>query len=184
MTPKQTWSVAMGVAFAFVIGYAGAVFSTASKVEKQRKQEDPFRALQGRVGNQLPAARFIGPGGTPVPDQSWRKGKVVLVLVTTTCDACLHEAQFLRGVVGKRKDVKFLGVLSFEQDEPSLQKAQAIFPFPVVRDDRMALMQSLGIAGVPIKIYLEDGVVKQSWGGAAMTEQARAGFTQWLTNVT
>jgi thiol-disulfide isomerase/thioredoxin len=183
MTPKQTWSVAMGISLAFVLGYAGAVFSTAAKLEKQRANEDPFRTLQKRVGNQLPAARLIAPGNTPVPDDSWRRGKVVLVMVTTSCDACLLEAKFLREVVKQHKDVKFVGVLSFEQDEPSLQKAQTIFPFPVVRDDRMALMLALGITGVPVKIYLEDGVVKQSWGGAAMTEQARASFTQWLNTV-
>ncbi len=181
MTPKQTWTVAMSVALAFVVGYAGAVFSNSSKVAKR---EDPFDVLHARIGHQLPPARFIAPGEKPVPDDSWRKGKVVLVLVTTSCDACLQEAQFLRTVVGKRNDVKFLGVLSFEQDPPSLQKAQSVFPFPVVRDDQMSLMQGLGVTGVPIKIYLENGVVKQTWGGASMTEQSRAGFTQWLTNVT
>ncbi|HEX8409633.1 MAG TPA: hypothetical protein VF883_12255 [Thermoanaerobaculia bacterium] len=181
MTLTQTWTVAMGVALAFVVGYAGAVFSTASKVAERK---DPFHVLQRRTGNQLPPARFIAPGEKPVADDSWRKGKVVLVMVTTSCDACLLEARFLRGVVGKRNDVKFLGVLSFEQDAEALQKAQALFPFPVVRDDGMALMQGLGVTGVPIKIYLENGVVKRTWGGASMTEQARAGFTQWLTNLT
>ena len=180
MTSKQTWTVAMGVALAFVVGYAGAVFSSASKAA----EKDPFAVLDKRVGNQLPPARFIAPGEKPVADDSWRKGKVVLVMLTTTCDACLYEAQFLRGVVGKRSDVKFLGVLSFEQDAASLQKAQSLFPFPVVRDDGMNLMQNLGVAGVPMKIYLENGVVKRTWGGASMTEAARAGFTQWLTNVT
>jgi hypothetical protein len=181
MTPKQTWTVTMGVALAVVVGYAGAVFSTASKVAERK---DPFTVLNKRIGNQLPPARFIAPDEKALADDSWRKGKVVLVMVTTSCDACLLEAQFLRGVVGKRNDVKFLGVLSFEQDGASLQKAQSIFPFPVVRDDGMALMMGLGVTGVPIKIYLENGVVKQTWGGASMSEQARAGFTQWLTNVT
>lgn len=183
MTPRQTWAVALGVALAFVIGYAGGVLSSAWKVAERVERKDSFGALKRRIGKQLPPARFIAPGEMPLPDASWRKGNVVLVLVTTSCDACLQEAQFLRGIVGKRGDVKFLGVLSFEQDGPSLQKAQSLFPFPVVRDDRMALTQALGVASVPIKIHLEDGVVKQAWRGASMTEQSRAAFTQWLANL-
>ena len=180
MTSRQTWFVAMGMAVAFVAGYGGGLLSSASKARAHAAQTDPFRALQPRIGKQLPAGRFIAAGKKPVPDHSWRKGKVVLVFLTTGCDACLAEGRFLRSVVDQRKDVAFLGVLSFEQDEQALSKAQTLFPFPVVRDERMLLMRSLDVTGVPFKIYLEDGVVRKTWGGAAMTEEERSDFNQWL----
>jgi peroxiredoxin len=170
----------MGMAFAFVAGYGGGILSSASRARAHAAQTDPFRALQPRIGKQLPAGRLIAAGQKPVPDRSWRKGKVVLVFLTTGCDACLAEGRFLRNVVDQRKDISFLGVLSFEQDEQALSKAQTLFPFPVVRDEGMMLMRSLDVTGVPFKIYLEDGVVRKTWGGAAMTAKERSGFTQWL----
>jgi hypothetical protein len=178
MTSKRQWLLALGIALAFVAGYAGAVFSKRAPVDRR---PDPFLQLRSRIGQPLPAARFIGPGEARIPDDSWRKGKVVLVLLTTECGACLAEGEFLRTLAGKRKDVKFLGVLSFEQDERSLRAAQTIFPFQVVRDDRMELIRALGLSGVPVKIYLEDGVVKQTWGGASLDAGKRASFTEWLT---
>lgn len=174
MTSRRQWFIAMGVALAFVAGYAGAFLM------KRDSRPDPFTPLQKRIGFAVPPARFVAPGEIPVADDTWRKGKVVLVMLTTQCGACLSEAEFLRTVAGKRKDVKFLGVLSFEQDEPALRAAQTIFPFPVVRDDRMALMRGLGVYGVPVKVYLEDGVIRQVWGGASVDGEKRAQFTEWL----
>jgi hypothetical protein len=184
MTSKQSWTVALTIAFTFVIGYGAAVFWKTRALETQRKAyvDNVMAAskLPSRVGKPLPAPHFFDVGGKPVPDEAWRKGKVVLVLLTTGCDSCRLEGAFLRTIVASRRDVRFLGVLSFEQDEQSLVAAQTIFPFPVVRDDRMELMRALGVSAVPIKIYLEDGVVKQSWGGASMDEQARNDFKEWL----
>jgi peroxiredoxin len=180
MTSRQTWFVAIGMAFAFVVGYGGGLFSSASRARAHAAQTNPFHALQLRIGKPLPDGRLLAAGQKPVPDRSWRKGKVVLVFLTTGCDACLAEGRFLRGVVDRRKDVAFLGVLSLEQDERALSKAQKLFPFPVVRDESMSLMRALDVTGVPFKIYLEDGVVRKTWGGAAMTEKERSDFTRWL----
>jgi hypothetical protein len=184
MTSKQSWTIALTIACTFVLGYGVAEFSKASNQAAHRKElGDRVLAaskLPSRIGKPLPPARFFSVGSRPVPDASWRKGKVVLVLLTTGCDACRAEAEFLRTVVHAREDVKFLGVLSFEQDEPSLVAAQTAFPFPVVRDDRMELMRGLGLSGVPVKIYLQDGVIKQSWGGATMDDAAKLRFREWL----
>jgi hypothetical protein len=49
-----------------------------------------------------------------------------------------------------------------------------------VRDDRMELFSALEIEGVPAKIYLEDGIVKQSCGGASSDDRERPEFTRWL----
>jgi len=174
------WSIALTIACTFVLGYGVAQFSKGAHHKESAARVLAASKLPSRIGKPLPPTHFFGVGSRPVAEESWRKGKVVLVLLTTGCDACRAEGEFLRSVVHARDDVKFLGVLSFEQDEPSLVAAQTVFPFPVVRDDRMELMRGLGLSGVPVKIYLQDGVIKQSWGGATMDDQARRQFREWL----
>lgn len=185
MTRK--WMAVVGIALALVAGRAVMVFSNI-RSERAAAQEAAARrealgALPAAIGRPVPPVRFTGPGGATISDDRWRKGKVVLVLVTTQCDACLAEATFLRSTIGKRPDVQFLGVLSFEQDEQALRRAQELFPFAVVRDEHMELMSALRISGVPVKIYLEDGVVKRFWGGASLQAGARQAFTEWLSKV-
>jgi hypothetical protein len=102
--------------------------------ERQRWKEDAAKnarqaealaamRLPAWMGRPLPAAKLMAAGDQPVPDETWRKDKVVLVLLTTGCDACRSEGAFLSKLIGVRRDVKFLGVLSFEQDEESLVAA-------------------------------------------------------------
>ena len=186
MTAK--WMAVVGIALALVVGRAVMVLSNvrserAAAQQKATAQRDALGALPAAVGKPVPAARFTAPGGATISDDRWRKGKVVLVLVTTQCDACLAEATFLRTLLDKRRDVQFLGVLSFEQDEQALRRAQELFPFAVVRDEHMELLSALRISGVPVKIYLEDGVVTRFWAGASLQASARAAFTEWLAKV-
>jgi hypothetical protein len=187
MTAK--WIAAAGIALALVGGGLAAVVRSGVRADHSAVQQeaaarrDALGTLPAHVGRPFPPARFTAPGGATISNGRWREGKVVLVLLTTQCDACIAEATFLRTLIGKRRDVQFLGVLSFEQDEQALRRAQELFPFAVVRDEHMELMSALRISGVPVKIYLEDGVVKRFWGGASLQASAREAFTDWLSNV-
>jgi hypothetical protein len=184
---KQIVKLALIVLLAFAASYLAAVLAG----ERQRRREEIAQKsrdaqvlastkLSSLMGRLLPAANLMTVDGQPFPDPAWRKGKVMLVLLTTGCEACRAEGTFLSSAIRARSDVKFLGVLSFEQDQASLLAAQKLFPFPVVRDDRMELMQALRLTSVPVKIYLVDGVVKRSWGGATADAQAQREFMEWL----
>ena len=50
------------------------------------------------------------------------------------------------------------------------------------RDGRK-LAGQLGIKRVPIKIFVDNGVIKKSWGGATVDEKAKADFIRWLAEV-
>lgn len=187
---KQAGKLALVVTLAFAASYFAAVLAG----ERQRWKEEAAKnarhaevqasmRLPAWMGRPLPAAQLMAAGNRPVADDSWRKGKVVLVLLTTGCDACRAEGAFLGRLIRAHDNVKFLGVLSFEQDEESLVAAQKLFPFPVVRDDRMKLMRALGLSSVPVKIYVEDGVVRRSWGGASVDAKAQRDFEEWLRRV-
>jgi thiol-disulfide isomerase/thioredoxin len=194
MKSLQKWTLPLSVATAFVAGYASAVMITAAELRRsvdahhvaqhhRAPEVVPAHEIGPFLGKSLPPARLLGPEDVPLADATLRRGKVVLVLLSTECGACLAEAEFLRSVVTTRRDVKFVGVLSFEQDEETLRKAQTLFAFPVVRDDRMELMRRLGLSRVPIKIYLDHGVVKESWAGASLTEDSKNRFRNWLRDV-
>jgi len=93
------------------------------------------------------------------------------------------ESEFLKGVVNKRADVRFYGVVSFGDMEYSLREAKRKFPFAVFYDRGFKLAGQLGIKRVPIKIFVDNGIIKKSWGGATVDEKAKAEFIRWLAEV-
>lgn len=160
-----------------VVFCAGFVFFYA------RNQQNA--AAKGPVdsGKSLPSAQLIDESNQMLGESELRKGKFVLVFVTSDCDACRKESEFLKGLVGKRSDVTFYGVVSFGDMESSLQEAKGKFPFKVYYDRGFQLAGQLGIKRVPIKIFVENGIIKKSWGGATIEDKAKADFVQWLDEV-
>lgn len=112
-----------------------------------------------------------------------KSGRVVLVFITADCDACRKESEFLKDLVSKRADIRFYGVISFGDMESSLRTAKQKFPFAVFYDREFRLASQLGINRVPIKIFVDNGVIKKSSGGATIDEKAKADFIRWLTEV-
>ena len=173
---KSIWIA--GIAILFTLTFClGFVFFYAREKEKAEAGTRPAS------GKPLPPAELVDAENQLLPDSALRKGRVVLVFVTADCDACLRESQFLRPLVGKRDDVPFYGVISFGDPNEALRDAKDKFPFKVFYDKNLALAGELGIKRVPIKLYLEDGVIKKSWGGATIEESKQAEFVSWLENL-
>jgi thiol-disulfide isomerase/thioredoxin len=180
MTPLKKWLAVVGLSLAVVLGYAAFLLLTRGRVSAARVMaENSVPELRDVVGKPLPECRLSGVGDRPLAPEELRKGKVVLVLLTTGCEACRADVGALKELVERRKDIRFVGVMSFEQSDELLRLAESKFPFKVFRDERMELAQALNLARVPVKIYLEDGVVKQSWDGAVDDERERHVFAQW-----
>jgi hypothetical protein len=38
----------------------------------------------------------------------------------------------------------------------------------------------MGINRVPVKVFLEDGIIRQGWIGAAVTDKDQQSFIDWL----
>ena len=131
----------------------------------------------------LPEAKLVDANSNLLPDEKLRKGKVVLVFVAAECEACFKEAAFLSGFINKRDDIQFYGVTSFGKPEEALKIAEKHFPFKVYFDADSLLGLQLKITKVPIKIYLEDGVIKKVWGGATINEDKKSEFITWFDSV-
>jgi peroxiredoxin len=173
---KIIWISSLALLFVLVF-CGGFVFFYTRNHEKA--------ASRGPVdsGKALPSATLVDESSQVLAQSELRKGKLILVFVTTDCDACMKESEFLKGLVGKRSDVPFYGVISFGDMDSSLLEAKEKFPFKVYYDRGFQLAGQLGIKRVPIKIFVENGVIRESWGGATIDDKAKADFVRWLDEV-
>jgi peroxiredoxin len=131
-------------------------------------------------GKPLPAAELVDESNQVLADAQLRSGRVVLVFVTPDCDACLAEAQFLRKALAQRADIPFYGVVSFGDKDNALRGAKEEFPFKVFYDQHFKLASQLGIKRVPIKLFVENGIIRKSWGGATVQQDKQDEFLSWL----
>jgi hypothetical protein len=103
--------------------------------------------------------------------------------LTANCGACGTEAEFLQSVVGRRQDIPFYGVTSFGERTSTLASVGGVLPFEAFHDEGLRMTTALGITKVPIKIFVENGVIRKVWGGATTTEEKKAEFIEWLDSV-
>lgn len=151
--------------------------------KQQAEKNSPTAEIEKKNEKPLPEAKLFSLNSEILPDEDLRKGKVVLIFVSPTCEACEREGEFLKTLVGKGKDVKFYGVVSFGKPNEVLEASQSKFPFKVFYDGENLLALKLGITKVPIKIYLEDGIIKKVWGGATVGEDRQREFIDWLETI-
>jgi len=133
-------------------------------------------ASKSLIDKPLPHARIIDINGAKVDEQILRRGRVVLVFITTDCDACATESKFLQTLLDRRKDITFYGLVPFGP-RPDSDKT---FPFKVFFDEDDSFVRSLGINRVPVKVFLEDGIIKNGWIGADVSDKAKTSFIQWM----
>ena len=172
---KVIWISSLAILFVVVFCAAFVVFYTRNNRNKAAKE--PVNS-----GNSLPSADLVDEANQPFADSQLKNGRVVLVFMSTDCDACETESEFLKDLVNTRSDVRFYGVISFG-DRDSLREARRKFPFEVFYDRGFKLAGQLGIKRVPIKVFVDNGVIKKSWGGATVDEKKKADFIRWLAEV-
>lgn len=182
MTQKKSSLIKTGgfiglsvVSFIIFYGYFG------SQAQEQPRPQPTLS--QAVLGKPLPRSRLVDVEGAEIDSQELRRGKVVLVSVTASCGSCQEESEFLRTVVGKRSDVRFYGIVSFGEGKEALAGAEGKFPFKLYFDEGFLLARGLGIDRVPIKIYLEDGVVKKTWVGSTVYHRTEKEFNEWLDSL-
>lgn len=172
---KVIWISSLAVLFVVVFCAAFVVFYTRNN--RNKAAPEPVNS-----GNSLPSAELVDESNQTLADSQLKNGRVVLVFMSSNCDACMKESEFLKGIISKRTDVRFYGVISFG-DMDSLREAKGKFPFEVYYDRGFKLAGQLGIKKVPIKVFVDNGIIKKSWGGATVNEKAKADFVQWLADV-
>ena len=174
---KRWLSIAGVIFFLIAVFCAGFVFFYHRIQRSQPAAQDSSKSL---INKPLPHAQLLDIYGSKVDEQVLRRGKVILVFVTPECDACLAESKFLQTLLSKRTDVSFYGLVPFGEPPASPDVLEKTFPFKVFYDEGNQFVYTMGINRVPVKVFLEDGIIKKGWIGAALTDQAKASFKEWF----
>ncbi len=175
---SKRWISIAGAIFFFVAVFClGFVFFYNRNQHSQAVAPEASKSL---INKPLPHAQLLDVYGSKVDEQVLRRGRVILVFVTPECDACLAESQFLQTLLARRKDVVFYGLVPFGGPPASPDVIEKTFPFRVFYDEGNSFVSTMGINRVPVKVFLEDGIIKKGWIGAAITDQARTSFVEWF----
>jgi hypothetical protein len=80
-------------------------------------------------------------------------------------------------------DVGFYNVIPFGNREHALKVAQERYALATYFDERSQLTKALQVYQVPVKVFLEDGVIKKTWLDATIDRRAQADFRDWLSRL-
>jgi hypothetical protein len=183
---KRLIGIAGVILFLAVVFCAGYFFfyNRIQRTKAEAKLEAASEPTGSLIDKPLPAARLVDARGEKVDEQILRRGRVIVVFVTADCDACATESKFLGTLINRRKDVTFYGLVPFGGPPPdSGDDVEKKFPFKVFYDAEGSYVQSMGINRVPVKVFLENGIIKKGWIGAAQTDKAKSSFTEWLDSL-
>jgi len=158
----------------------GVSFFFFYKRAQKTLANQPLILTPAVINQPLPQADLINLAGQPLDDGKLRHGRVVLVFTLNECAPCDQENQFLKTVVHNDKNVRFFGVIPFGLRDQALKLAQSKYVFETFFDQHSELSRSLQIYQVPIKIYVEDGIIRKVWLDATTEPDQQTAFTQWL----
>jgi hypothetical protein len=175
--PHRWISIAGSILFLSAVFCGGYAFFH-NRIQHSHPAESV--ASKSLIDKPFPHAQLLDIYGSKIDEQVLRRGRVIVVFVTPDCDACGAEGKFLQTLSGRRTDVSFYGLLPFGKPSTPPEVIEQTFPFKVFYDEDHSFVATMGINRVPVKVFLEDGIIKKGWIGAALTDQAKASFTEWL----
>ena len=145
--------------------------------------KQPLILTSAAINQALPPAELVNISGTRLDDQRLRHGKVVLVFTLTSCKPCDQENEFLKTAISNRKDINFFYVIPMGVKADVLREAQEKYAFETFFDEGSMLAKKLEVYQVPLKVFLQDGVIKKTWVEATVTAQRQSDFKAWLSNL-
>ncbi|MFN7947445.1 MAG: hypothetical protein U0Z53_19000 [Blastocatellia bacterium] len=131
-------------------------------VSQFRKSTQPFITGKSVNDKALPRFNLVNLSGEVLSEQQFRKGRYVLIFMTPECGPCQAEGEFIKAMMDVRKDISFLGIISFGTKSTSLSRAAEQFAFQSYFDEGFRLGGAVGLHKVPIKVYVEDGFIKRA----------------------
>lgn len=172
----------LGIGLILIAVFCGSFYFFYKRTQKDPPKQDLI--LTSAVINQpLPKSNLVNISGKPLEDERLRRGKVVLVFMMPDCPPCDQEDEFLKTVADSRKDVSFLYVLPFGNKDLVLKLAQSKYSLEPFYDNGSNLSRKLQVYQVPVKVFLEDGIIKKTWLDATVDNQRQAEFKHWLNGL-
>jgi thiol-disulfide isomerase/thioredoxin len=169
----------VGIGSILIAVFCGSFFFFYQRAQRNLPKQ-PLILTSAVINQPLPKANLVNISGKQLDDEKLRRGKVVLVFTLTDCQPCDEENEFLKTVADSRKDVSFIYVIPFGNKDQVLKVAQSKYAFETFFDDGSMLSRSLQVYQVPLKIFLEDGIIKKTWVEATVDNQRQAEFKDWL----
>jgi hypothetical protein len=173
---------ALGIGSLLIAVFGVSFFFFYRRAEKNPSKQ-PLILTSAVINQPLPKANLVNISGKLLDDEKLRRGRVVLVFTMTDCVPCDDENEFLKTVIGIRKDVSFIYVIPFGNKEQSLKLAQSKYAVETFFDSGSMLSRSLQLYQVPIKVFVEDGTIKKTWLDATVDSQGQAEFKNWLNGL-
>jgi hypothetical protein len=173
---------ALGIGSLLIALFSISFFFFYRKAEKNLAKQPLIRTMDV-INQPLPQANLVNISGQRLDDEKLRRGRVILVFVMTDCEPCDDENRFLKTVLGSRQDISFIYVIPFGNKQQALQLAQNKYAVETFYDNGSMLSKSLQVYQVPVKIFLENGVIKKTWLDATGDDQEQAEFKDWLRSL-
>jgi hypothetical protein len=145
--------------------------------------KQPLILTSAVINQPLPKANLVSISGKQIADEELRCGRIVLVFMMPDCKPCDQENEFLKTVVNSHKKLSFIYVIPFGNKEDVLKLAQDKYALEPFFDDGSMLARKLQLHQVPLKIFLEDGIIKRTWLDSAITSQEQNKFKDWLSSL-
>jgi peroxiredoxin len=138
----------------------------SQRILEHRRLKTP--ELAAPAGSLLPRAPLISLKTNHDDYQSVTKGKVLLVFVTTDCDACRKElanvSQVLPILASK---VTVYGVGVEDRNSVNIFIEANHVTLPILLDPGAVILSRLGFKFMPTKVLLQDGVITKIWYGSS-----------------
>jgi len=168
---------------AILIVVFGVSFFCFYKRAKKKNAPTPLFVASKVINQRLPKTNLVSISGQPLDDEKLRHGKVILAIMMPDCGPCDQENEFLKTIVDSRKDVRFFYVIPFGNKNAVLKLAQSKYALDPVYDNGSNVAKTLEINQVPIKLFLEDGIIRRTWVDATVTSEKQTEFKDWLRDL-
>lgn len=169
----------LGIGLVLVTVFCASFYFFYKRAQKNLPKQ-PLILTPAVLNQPLPKTNLVNISGEPFRDEELRQGKFILVFMMPDCEPCDQENEFLKTVVASRKDINFIYVLPFGNKDQTLVLGHAKYSLEPFYDDGSNLSRTLQLYQVPIKVLVEDGIIKKVWFDATVGIQKQAEFKNWM----
>ena len=139
----------------------------------ERYRTKPAADRVAASGSSLPRGTMINLHTNHDEYENVTKGKVLLVFMTTDCDACKKEVSNIsQAIPSLASKVRIYGVCIEDRDRVIPFAEENHIDFPVLLDHGGWILARLGFRFMPTKVLLENGIVTKIWYGSSPSKAA------------
>jgi peroxiredoxin len=172
MSPKRIALLSAGLGGLTVLAVAAWLFSAALDARKAEVggRKAPAEASSGER-RPLPPYRMANLDQQEIQADELRRGRVLLVYLTTGCDPCVKEVEVVSRLQRDAPpDLRVYGVAIERPAQVATFVKEFDLKFPILIDMGSEMARALDIHHFPSMYLVEDGIITKVWRGATRDE--------------